>query len=383
MTDATVLLGAGASNDAGIPTSAQLVDRVGDRITDDPRLHAIYDAINAGCLMRSASSRISGVSLPWPTIEDVANTIDALIDHKNSDIAPFVAVWSPLLAYVDEAEDVSHATRQAVAKVFQQKFVDASRGETDTIDTNWASWAGDLIGALQPRPSADNLLRSLKRRIPFIIAELLAVPASADLSYLAPLLELRSEGEQLTIATLNYDLTIEVVCGKSKVSYSDGLESWIGGEPNLFGNASIALHKLHGSLDWERDAEDHYRRKIVTVDPAQPGIIFGGRNKLTTRGPYLDLLWRWRTELALKSTLVVIGYSFADSHVNGLLIQWARTTTARRLVIVSRSTSWHSTRTGQWLLTHATKTKRFELVHVAGTARTGTPRSVEHAMRPL
>ncbi len=380
MTDTTVLLGAGASSNAGIPTSGQLVAKIGREINGDPRLHAIFDAIHAGCLMRSASSRISGSIPVWPNIEDVANTIDALIDRRNSDLAPFVATWNPLLQYLEQGEDVDQATRQAVARAFQPKFVDASDGKTDTINTDWAAWADTLVNALRPRSPTDNSLRVLKQRLPVIVANLLTIPEDADVSYLDGLLELRSDDHQLSIATLNYDLVIERLCMNHEVTYSDGLENWRSGKSELFGHAAVALYKLHGSLDWERDSEDNYRRKMDTIAPAEPGIIFGGKNKLTTRGPYLDLLWRWRSELATKSTLIIIGYSFADSHVDGLLIQWARTHVARRAVIVSRSTSWHATPTGQWLLAHARATPRFELKHVQRAADQGAAEAVDYVL---
>ncbi|MAU84016.1 MAG: hypothetical protein CME34_19530 [Gordonia sp.] len=381
--DVSVLLGAGASMDGGIPTSSQLVEKVGDRLTD-PRLHAIFDAVHAGCLMRSASARIAGGSPAWPTIEDIANTIDALIDRNMSDIAPFVASWSPMLKYMDDAEDVSRATSQRVARLLQEKFAEASIGVTDTTNENWSEWATHLVEAIRPHSSTDALLRKLKNRLPHIVAELLAMPTDGDFEYLGDLFRLAPEkADRLCIATLNYDLVVEAVCDSRGISYTDGLDEWGKGIPATFKGSKIALYKLHGSLSWQRDNDDHYRRSIVTVDAAEPGIIFGGKNKLTTRGPYLDMLWQWRSELASKRKLVIIGYSFADEHVNGLLVQWARTGGAKRLIVVSRSKTWHGTSTGQWLLSHASRTSSFDLQHVAGPARTGTGQSIAEAMETL
>lgn len=378
----SVLLGAGASMDGGIPTSGQLLESVGGKL-DDPRLHALFDAVHAGCLMRSASSRIGGAHPVWPTIEDVANSIDALIDRDMSDIAPFVASWNPFLKYMDEAEDVPVATSQRVARLLQRKFIDSSTGTLDTIHEDWSRWAADLVSAMRPRVSADSLLKRVRDQLPRIVSELLTIPSHADLSYLSDLFVLTQKGSQLPVATLNYDLALESVCESAGISISDGLEGWINGESDIFGSSEIALYKLHGSLNWQRDSEDYYRRSLITVNPTEPGIIFGGKNKLTTRGPYLDLLWRWRSEIAGTSQIIIVGYSFADSHVNGLLIQWARTEQPKRLVIVSRSTGWHHTSTGQWLLTHADRAPSFQLHHVASSARTGIAASITETLAPL
>ncbi|WP_421874671.1 SIR2 family protein [Mycolicibacterium wolinskyi] len=332
--------------------------------------------------MRTASAQITGRQPTWPTIEDVANSVDALIERDSSDIGPFVASWNPLLRHVDEADDISIGSTQRVAKLLQRKFIDASIGDIDTIHEDWSKWAADLVAAM--RPSASNsLLIKLRDQLPRIVAELLEVPATTKLSYLADLFALVDGRKQLAVATLNYDLGLETICAESGVTVSDGLESWIDGETDIFETADIALHKLHGSLNWQRDSEDHYRRRIVTVNPTEPGIIFGGRNKLTTRGPYLDLLWRWRSELAKCSRLIIVGYAFADTHVNGLLIQWARTEQPKRLIIVSRSTNWHKTSTGQWLITHAGRAPAFQLRHVPASAKTGIAMSVQEALIPL
>jgi hypothetical protein len=54
----------------------------------------------------------------------------------------------------------------------------------------------------------------------------------------------------------------------------------------------------------------------------RPALIFGGRNKLTAEGPFLDLLRVFKQELSRCTVLTVIGYSFRDDHVNEYISQW-------------------------------------------------------------
>jgi hypothetical protein len=66
------------------------------------------------------------------------------------------------------------------------------------------------------------------------------------------------------------------------------------------------------------------------------GVIFGGGNKLTAEGPFLDLLIRFRDALRLHRDLLVVGYSFRDDHVNHCILTWLLSPQARRLTIVER-----------------------------------------------
>lgn len=66
----------------------------------------------------------------------------------------------------------------------------------------------------------------------------------------------------------------------------------------------------------------------------QPAIIFGQRDKLTTDGPFLDLLRAFRDQLFKSSHLVVVGYSFRDTHVNNYIKYWFSRTENRKLTII-------------------------------------------------
>jgi hypothetical protein len=67
-----------------------------------------------------------------------------------------------------------------------------------------------------------------------------------------------------------------------------------------------------------------------------PGLIFGQRNKLTADGPYLDLLRQFQYQLSQSKSLIVVGYSFRDEHINTYISQWLNSSwaSANKITIV-------------------------------------------------
>lgn len=148
-------------------------------------------------------------------------------------------------------------------------------------------------------------------------------------SYLIPLVQAQLGG---TIATLNYDNTLQVLQGSGVRMYgvaSDGSVSSAETHPY-----SVQCLPLHGYLGWEeRIDESHEVTNVVPADdhqnpsdlayPYNPAIIFGSGNKLRHYGPYLGMLHDFAAALAESETVLTIGYSWRDSHINSYLRQWA------------------------------------------------------------
>lgn len=153
----------------------------------------------------------------------------------------------------------------------------------------------------------------------------------------------------MTVATLNYDLTIETAAAQQGVEYSLGLDDWAAGGEVGFGSHGIRLNKLHGSIDWRRvewrpdctGEQFGVARSVVTFgadgpmhSTDVPFLVFGRREKLRPEGPSLELLGDFRARLHAARALVVVGYSFADRHINELISRWASSESNRLLVIV-------------------------------------------------
>ncbi len=107
----TVLLGAGASADAGIPVSARMTEALLGQINDRSRalLHFVY----GGMLMQEAA-RVH--SRPYPPgrpifvdAEDLFNAVEALGNRATLEAAPFVSSWHPLIEQFDNYREADLA----------------------------------------------------------------------------------------------------------------------------------------------------------------------------------------------------------------------------------------------------------------------------------
>lgn len=131
------------------------------------------------------------------------------------------------------------------------------------------------------------------------------------------------------IFTLNYDTVIEATLEEMRLRYIDGF--W-GAENATFDagifderiatGPAIRLHKLHGSVNWYRDDSGAVRRRPLVADHRGDRLlIYPTEQKYvqTQYGVYESLIARFRERLRdnrPNSKLVVIGYSFADDHIN-------------------------------------------------------------------
>jgi hypothetical protein len=102
---------------------------------------------------------------------------------------------------------------------------------------------------------------------------------------------------------------------------------------------------LHGSIDWVLEGDDPddefqgFRNHAPpgelpfariralgageTVTPIpRPAVVFGQGGKLRSEGPFLELLLKFSSELQVAGTLLVVGYSFRDDHVNEIIARW-------------------------------------------------------------
>ena len=91
-----VLLGAGASAPAGVPTAVEMTRRMMEACRQDAQhdylraLSAIYGGLQMG-LGQSEVPRLGG-----PDVEQVLNAASLLGDRFNLEFAPFVATWHPI-----------------------------------------------------------------------------------------------------------------------------------------------------------------------------------------------------------------------------------------------------------------------------------------------
>jgi hypothetical protein len=190
------------------------------------------------------------------------------------------------------------------------------------------------------------------------LVELTLLRSADKLAYLDPLLT-AGRTAPITVATLNYDNGVELRAASLGIKCETGLGEWSSTGAFPSPALGIDLMKLHGSVRWWWDTTDEespvglrYRALAEVSDyfledvskqavfvgglGRRLGVIFGGPNKLTPAGPFLDLLAKFKRVLDGYSHLLVIGYSFRDPHVNQCIARWLGRDASRRVTIVER-----------------------------------------------
>ena len=133
-----------------------------------------------------------------------------------------------------------------------------------------------------------------------------------------------NSGKARDIFSLNYDTIIEASLDDLRVPYVDGFRganrAWF--DDDIFNEKNTVVYrlfKLHGSVNWIRDADGHIRR--VSHRTNEPAVVYPSEQKYiqTQYGVYETLMRRFRDRLRfgrMNNCLVVLGYSFNDEHIN-------------------------------------------------------------------
>lgn len=349
-----VLLGAGASVPADLPTATkmttlmasddgELTDELGDTTREIIRFAA------GGIQMRRG---VQGENpLHEVNIEEVITAVEMLANREELEISPFVSQWHRAVPKMGEARKQDGHSRldRRIRDVMQEATSsdDNPRRRTRDASRRLAEALQYYFGEFQS-PFHDNVFDLALEQVTTLLIDLLLLEDAARTTYLDPLVR-KADEQQVTIATLNYDNTIELAAERLGLSLEVGLREWneYGRLPNP--DSGIELLKLHGSIDWVRNEERASGESLFptveigrrntgesAVDKRSPAIIFGTRNKLTEEGPFLDLFQTFKKRLDDCSELVVIGYSFGDAHVNHVIQNWMNQDTKRRIIVVDR-----------------------------------------------
>jgi hypothetical protein len=166
-----------------------------------------------------------------------------------------------------------------------------------------------------------------------------------DCQYLSALVGAGQSHHGVTIATLNYDLTVEQCAESHGVKWDTGMEGWVVYGVWMWPDEGVRLLKLHGSISeaWtETDYWDGFlpHQGIHGVDDPRtetqpPVLAFGGAGtKLKAEGPFVSLLLEFEDQLRNAENLLVIGYSFRDDHINHAIVRWSHFSTGRRLLVI-------------------------------------------------
>lgn len=287
-----ILLGAGASVDAGIPHSCGMVNKL-EQLLGEGKEWAdftnLYNYVKSAIIFADGIKGRSGGGF---NIERLVATLDDLRKGDEHPLYPFIGSWAPKLPEV---------AGNGLEKLgtFRKLIVQRLRDEWVQLDYNEKA------------------------------------------SYYGKLCEFQREYEHpLRIFTLNYDLCVENACTDVTVERGFSEEKtwdWRVFDPSPDQTADIYLYKMHGSIDWERDDSGKvtFRDSVSRINVDNLEIIFGTTYKLQYVDPFLFFAYELRRwTLSTARLIITVGYGFADEHVNGILGQALKGDRQRRLLAV-------------------------------------------------
>lgn len=151
---------------------------------------------------------------------------------------------------------------------------------------------------------------------------------------------------------MNYDTLIEDSLALSKLRYADGLEGGVSGwwNPSTFeqSNLDARVFKLHGSINWAEHPPSTAPLRVASYlkrsqKQTSKIMIWPASTKYreTQLDPYANLMHRARTALnpqgGSQRVLLILGYSFGDSHINLEIERGLRSSNGNLTVIVFTS----------------------------------------------
>jgi hypothetical protein len=291
-----ILLGAGASCDAGIFNSAQMIGQIEKKLRDETwsRYKNLYQYIKSVHYQKQIFKGSEPNEIGF-NIENLVSLLDIIIGISKSDIDTytFVGSWEK-----DLSPFITKQREENLVSNFKEELIKELRGE----------W-------LCPKDWQKNS------------------------NYYSNLIRFRNSlsGFPLKIFTLNYDLCVEHNLKAEKVeSGFDENDDWNFrrydyNNPN--DNTDYYLYKLHGSIDWERTSEEKLIKKIGDIKTEKLAIIFGINNKLQSYDPYLFYFYEFREHCLRAKMIICSGYSFMDEHINDLVKSVLKDSPDKKLVI--------------------------------------------------
>ena len=293
-----VLLGAGASVEADIPDSNEMVQKIGRLVSENGswrQFKELYYYVRSSVLYSEGLKGTFGEDVRFD-IERLVNVLNELQQKEGHTLYPFVGAWHPKL------QDVAGRQFENIG-MFRKEIM-------RTLRSQW-----------------------------------IALAEKERASYYKGLLKFQKEYEfPLRVFSLNYDLCVEETCDYENVQRGfiagEREWDWRSFDETSDDPAPLMLYKLHGSADWYFNDDDRvaYSDSPSTITDETVAIIFGTSYKLQYIDPFLYLAYelrRWSLDAA--RVIVCIGYGFNDDHINGILAQALRHNSNRKLLVVTGS----------------------------------------------
>jgi len=306
-----LLLGAGASVEAGIPGAYKMTERIADVFRTSPH-HRVDSRVLAfvigGLLFKRGIEGDDALS-SGVNVEELFNAVQLLADRGRLEAAPFVGSWHAMVEELDtfdppeaSLERIHRAIQKGVAEQVKsaipnhisgfaasdidrnvQKAIEAmvkgrslSSGSFDSLSRAVGKhleeyikrWTDNLkntaprnydleqelrkLADQKPKPGQGRVFEYVAEHMIYTLIEIVWIKDPARVKYLRPLLALAAKQDRLVVATLNYDNSVELAAASAGVPCDTGITTWSQNGKFSFRADGIALLKLHGSIEWEQ-----------------------------------------------------------------------------------------------------------------------------------
>lgn len=289
--DIIFLLGAGASKNADIPISSEMLynleKSLSSNVEDESWLEIYHYVLGA---ISFAKGCRGSKGMGTTNIEDIMKTLRLLANRQYEDIYPFVGSWHEKISQFESKDSKCF---KKLIEFIEEKFVEWVDLKDKEMKANYLQGFGKL---------------------------------AKDLS------------AKIRIFTLNYDLSIETAIDNySRCSLQTGFD-FEGNWNSAFYDESesdIYLYKLHGSIDW------WYTDNGLIVRSEEPAgkkrlLIFGVDNKLQSIDPFFYQTYQMRQHILQTEVIIIIGYSFSDSYINRIIFQALQHDESKKLLIIDK-----------------------------------------------
>ncbi len=293
--DVIVLLGAGASVEAGLLSSEGMMRQLSDNILSSEekvarkwgKYNHLYRAVKSSILY--GHHLVSSNACPETetvNIEELVNVLTELAKAEAHPIYPFIAAWNMELTKYGGAD-----------------FANLKDFRRDIVNELVGSWVN--------------------------------VKNDEDCLYYKNFYRYWEETRNtLRIFSLNYDMCVERACGLGNVcrgfrliKMDDGCirKVWKDGQMDdeAADQLPIILYKLHGSIDWRREKMSRMLYCEDSPDPCSDiddyQLIFGTTYKLSYQDPFLYQISELRKFSGRARLIIAIGYGFNDDHINEII----------------------------------------------------------------
>lgn len=214
--------------------------------------------------------------------------------------------------------------------------------------------------SIQSDDKASQLLSDAKEKILHECSAFLSDnKLAAHKTFLHRLSRRRARDRRLKVFTTNYDLCFERAAGLLGAVVIDGFSFSYprrydaryfnfdivrrplnGGDPSgNFLEGVFLLHKLHGSVNWER-RESNAIEETVDPDPSNACLIYPARGKYQQSyvQPHLESIAQYLSAIREPNTCVLVaGFGFNDDHLSEPLLAAAESNPHLRLIVVDPS----------------------------------------------